>query len=115
LKIAFVCGPYRDAGGPFYVEQNIWFAREMAATLWAMGYAVICPHLNTAHFSGLVPEEQFLQGAKEILRRCDLVVTVVGWQGSLGCMDEIKLAGSLGIPVYEGINGVPVLALDRTN
>ena len=74
-------------------------ARKAGITLWTLGYTVICPHLNTAHFDGVVPDQRFLDGDLEILRRCDLMVML-----PLDCPPEPRRnASSLsdaGIPVY---------------
>ena len=75
MKLAYVAGPYR--GRTHHdVSQNIAAAREVAAHLWSLGYAVICPHLNSAFMSGAAPEEVFMEGGLTMLRRCDLVVLV---------------------------------------
>lgn len=98
--LAYVAGPYRDRRGTYYVDQNIWAARQLAAGLWARGFAVICPHMNTAHFDGLADDQAFLDGTLEMLRRCDLVVITSTWHISAGTRAEIREALRLGIPVY---------------
>ena len=89
--IAFVCGPYR---GKTDAEQaaNIQTAAEAARSLWRHGYAVICPHTNSAWFSGIVPEQELLDGYKEILAKCDLVVRLPGWLESEGSRAEVAEA-----------------------
>jgi hypothetical protein len=97
MKLAYVAGPYR-ATTEWELEENIRRAEGCAIALWQMGYAVICPHLNTAHFGGLCDNDVWLKGDLEILSRCDLIV-VVG-KVSVGVQGEIDLAGELGIPLY---------------
>jgi len=65
-----------------------------------MGYAVICPHKNTALYDGLCDDKIWLEGDIEILSRCDLMVTVPGWEMSEGCKKEFAFAMASFIPVY---------------
>jgi dienelactone hydrolase len=99
--VAYVAGPYRDARGAHYVGDNITRARRVAADLWARGYAVLCPHLNTAHMGGLCDDTAFLDGAIELMRRCDLVVLTPDWYQSSGAQAEVREAFGYGIPVYK--------------
>ena len=98
--LVYVAGPYRDRRGTYYVDQNIYAARQLAAGMWSRGFTAICPHLNTAHFDGLVDDQAFLDGTLEMLRRCDLVVITSSWPSSEGTRNEIREALRLGIPVY---------------
>ncbi|HPQ72294.1 MAG TPA: DUF4406 domain-containing protein [bacterium] len=106
MKLAYVAGPYRGRTHND-VAQNIAAAREVAAHLWSLGYAVICPHLNSAFMSGVAPEETFLRGGIEILRRCDLVVLVPNWHASQGTTLEIEEARSCGLPIFSDLEFVP--------
>lgn len=99
--VAYVIGPYRDKRGAWYVQKNIEKAASLATELWTLGYAVICPHTNTAHFDGVVSEQDFLDGLKDIMVRCDLVVARNDTSGSEGSMQEILLAKELGIPGFD--------------
>jgi len=106
MKLAYVAGPYRGRTHND-VAQNIAAAREVAAHLWSLGYAVICPHLNSAFMSGAAPEDTFLHGGLAMLRRCDLVVLVPNWQASQGTALEIEEARSCGLPIFSDIEFVP--------
>ena len=94
MKLVFVSGPYRGN-----VAENIHKAREVAIRVWQAGHVAICPHLNTAHFDGYAPDEVWLQGDLEILRRCDAITFVDGWECSEGARAEAKLAKELGLEV----------------
>ena len=106
MKLAYIAGPYRGRTHND-VAQNIAAAREVAAHLWSLGYAVICPHLNSAFMSGAAPEEVFMEGGLIMLRRCDLVVLVDGWQASQGTAREIEEARTHGIPIFSDLEFVP--------
>jgi len=105
MKTAFVSGPYR-AAAPHGVYDNIQRARKVAERLWRMGYAVFCPHMNTAFLDGLVPDDTFLDACLAWLPHADIVVMIDGWEESLGARAEMAMALTLGIPVY-GEGNVP--------
>lgn len=110
MQLAYVAGAYRGRSHND-VAENIWAARQVATHLWSIGYAVICPHLNSAFMSGVAPEESFLNGGLEMVRRCDLVVLVEGWQASQGTAREVEEARKHGIPVFTDVDFVPPVCL----
>jgi hypothetical protein len=99
VKVAYLAGPYR-AATPAGIYDNIHAAREVAAKLWAMGYAVICPHMNTAFFDGKGADHIWLEGDTEFLRRSDVVVVLPGWGNSEGTKAEMQEASLHGIPTF---------------
>lgn len=48
---------------------------------------------------GIVPDEAFLAGDLEILRRCDAVVLLTGWNESAGALAERDFAVAEAIPL----------------
>lgn len=98
--LAYIAGPYRGANS-LDVSHHIESARDVAAELWRRGYYALCPHMNTAHFDGIVDDRVFLDGALELMRRCDLVVLAPGWQQSEGSREEIREALAIGKPIHE--------------
>lgn len=105
MQIIYVAGKYR-AETKEGVEANIQKARETAIKLWQLGWAVICPHLNTAHFDGEAPDSVWLEGDKEILRRCDAIYMLDNWRESEGARAELELAISIGLDVFGWVNKV---------
>ena len=99
MKVIYVAGPYRDPT-EIGLEENIRHAEALALTLWKDGWAVFCPHKNTAHFGGACPDEVWLEGDLEILRRCDAICLTHDWEDSTGARREYDEAIKLGIPVY---------------
>ena len=90
MIVVFVSGPYRGN-----VEHNIIAARRVAVNLWRQGYAVICPHLNTANFDAIYPDikdDVWLTGDLELLKRCDAICMVDGWEKSEGSRVENQKA-----------------------
>lgn len=97
-KVVFIAGPYRaDTVDGIY--ENIQRARAVAKKWWAKGYVVICPHMNTAMMDGFMDDEVWLDGAIEIMKRCDLVVMVPGYAESKGALQEKLIAEREGIEV----------------
>jgi hypothetical protein len=89
--VAYIAGPYRGPG-PYDILQNIRKAEHYALKYWSLGYAVICPHKNTAMMDGALPDHVWLEGSMELLRRADVVVMLPGWESSDGSCAERKEA-----------------------
>tara|TARA_Y100000310_G_scaffold274306_1_gene290239 strand:+ start:1279 stop:1638 length:360 start_codon:yes stop_codon:yes gene_type:complete len=99
MKVAYVAGHY-SADTDWERGRNIEAARVVAAQLWREGFAVICPHSNSAWMDGVsTGSNVFYEGYIEILKRCDLVVMVGKFCGSVGAMEEIRVACETAIPV----------------
>lgn len=105
MKVIYVAGPYRS-DTEFGLKQNIRNAEAVAIKAWQAGHVAFCPHKNTAHFGGLCPDEIWLAGGLEMLRRCDAMVLVQGWEKSSGTLAEIKEAEKYNIPVYKSVDGL---------
>jgi hypothetical protein len=100
MKLIYVAGPYRG-NGEWQVSENIRRAEALALEVWRLGAACICPHKNTAFFGGSLPDHVWLDGDLEIVRRCDAILCVPGWERSVGSLGEVALARELGIPVFQ--------------
>ena len=95
---AYVAGPYRAATERQLLE-NIHQARLCAERLWQLGYAVFCPHLNSAHMGGVAPDEAFLNGGMEWLECADIIVMLPTCERSAGARAERQFALQRGIRV----------------
>lgn len=91
MKIAYISGPY---SGPtiFHRAWNIHKARQVAKKYWRLGYAVICPHSNSAFFDGVVDHETFIDRDIQILDNANLIVMQGKWPTSYGAMEELDYA-----------------------
>jgi hypothetical protein len=103
MKVIYLAGPYRGAT-EWDVVQNIRRAEALALEVWKLGAACICPHKNTALLGGAAPDELWLQGDLELLRRCDAVICTADWSRSAGAINEVALARETGLPVFETID-----------
>jgi len=99
MRLVYVAGPFR---GPhaFAIAENIRAAERLALALWRAGAAVICPHANTANFQGACPDDVWLEGDLEMMRRCDAVVLTPEWYRSEGARAERAEAEACGLPVF---------------
>jgi len=106
MILVYVAGPYR-AKTPRGIVENIRKAEAVAIKYWKRGYAVICPHLNTALLDGVAPDEVWLKGDLEMLGRCDIIVMMRGWENSKGATAEHNYAKEMGIQViYDAVEGL---------
>ena len=108
-KLIYVAGPYRGVTQEA-IRYNIATAKQVGKLVAQKGWMPVIPHCNTAEFEMLAPElrqEFWLAGTLEVMRRCDAVVLLPGWQHSSGTLDEIKEAKSLNMTVYETEHDVP--------
>ena len=98
-KVAYVAGPIRSK---WRIKRwiNILRARKVAIELWNAGFAVICPHLNSATLRHRVNEEQIVKADLLLVERSDFMVLVKGWRTSRGVEGEILHANYIEIPVY---------------
>ena len=99
VKVVYVAGPFRGPNA-WEIEQNIRRAEELGLAVWRMGAAAVIPHCNTRFFQGAAPDEVWLKGDIEILKRCDAVILTEDWQRSSGARGEREFALRQGIPTF---------------
>ena len=111
--LIYLAGPYSpykdDLGHHHTTAGNISKAKEMACTLWQMGFTVLAPHLNTADFENFCScnYEDYLAGDFTILKRCDAVLFLPDWQKSTGSIREYNFSKQNNIPIYFKIEDLP--------
>lgn len=99
MKVAYIAGPFRSPTH-WGVVQNVRAAEKVALKYWKLGYAVFCPHTNTANFDGAIQDDRvWLDGDIEILKRCDVLVAMDTWEKSSGARAEVTLAQELGLEI----------------
>lgn len=103
--LVYVCSPYRSST-EFGVSENIAYARKCAANVFRVGGFAICPHLNTMQFGGLVPDDRFLEGDVELVRRAADCLFVARLPISQGMSIEIAAATERGIPIFYTLTDV---------
>ena len=108
MKLIYIAGPYKGGTG-WEIEENVRQAERYALQVWKLGYAAVCPHCNTRLFFGEIDEDLAMKGCLEILSRCDGMLLIPGWEGSLGATLEWKTATRLSLPVYFTLGEIPVI------
>lgn len=102
MRLLYLAGNYSPYGG-IETEQFIERAASVSAMLWDRGFAVLCPHTNTAGFEKrckVATWDTFMEGDFRMLESCDAVVMLPGWETSKGARAEYEHALNLGIPVW---------------
>lgn len=102
MKVVYVAGPFRGRSN-WDVKQNVRVAETASLRVAELGAMPLCPHKNTENFDGLLTAEFWLEGTKELMRRCDAVYVCVPEAtatSSAGTMGEIAEARRMGIPVF---------------
>lgn len=103
MKLVYIAGPYR-ALNAWEVEQNIRRAEQWAYRIASEGFFPVCPHTNTrGYFESLQTAEFWLEGTLALMKKCDLVYAIPGWQLSTGAQGEVAAAQVAGIPVIYGL------------
>ena len=71
--VVYVAAPYRSntIDG---IWENVITARQYAKRVWEAGYTALSPHCNSFLMDGLCPDEAFLEGCIELLKRCDYMI-----------------------------------------
>jgi hypothetical protein len=102
MKVVYVAGPFRGANS-WEIEENIRRAERLALQVWRLGAACICPHTNTRFYQGAAPDEVWLNGDLEMLRRCDAILMTPDWERSSGARAEHDFALKHNIPVFHDL------------
>lgn len=87
MMVIYVAGPFR---GPtaWDIAENIRAAERVGLIVAQAGAMPLIPHANTAHFHGQKPEQYWVDGTLELLRRSDAAVFIPGWRRSTGSLGE---------------------------
>lgn len=102
MKVLYISGKYTDPRGAWYIHQNIEKAKEVAKRFWIKGFAVICPHANTAFMDcSTMTWEKWIAGDIAILERCDAIAMLDGYKESKGALAELQAAKEKGIEIFE--------------
>jgi len=85
------------------VTNNIHAAEQVLAAMWEAGIPALCPHKNTAYLDGLLTRNQWIAGDLIMLKRCDAIFMLPGWEDSAGACEERAYALANGIPIFDDI------------
>jgi hypothetical protein len=105
MKVVYIAGPFRGKSA-WDIERNIRRAETLALEVWRLGAACLCPHTNTRFFQNAAPDEVWLKGDLELLKRCDAVLLTDDWQNSSGAREEVAFAVNNDIPVFKTLEAL---------
>lgn len=105
MKVVYIAGPFRatnpdGTNDAWRTQQHIMKAMALALDVWKLGHAAVCPHANTMFFQNAAADNVWLDGDLEMLRRCDAVLMVEGFENSKGATAEAVEAMKEGIPAF---------------
>ena len=103
MKVVYVAGPFR-ASTTWAIEKNVRRAEEAGLAVVQLGAMPLIPHCNTRYFHGLMPDQFFLDGTLELMRRCDVLLLTGEWRTSSGCLKEWEEAQRLKMPILFGVD-----------
>ena len=99
LPVIYVSSAMTAADGWLW-EQNCRRAEEIGFEIAALGAAPIVPATMGRFFNGAYDRDTWMEIDISILAKCDVLVTVPGWENSLGAQEEVAFCQEHGIPVY---------------
>lgn len=103
MKIIFIAGPFRGDGSREIKTQNIEIARKFVHLFIENNIPFYSPHLNIDQEIIELSEKdgQLALGLNtEMLRRCDALAVLPGWESSSGTKKEIEDAKKLSLPIF---------------
>lgn len=107
MKVVYIIGPFRGKTH-WQVYQNVLNAERLGLEVAKLGAMPLIPHKNTENFDGLLDDEFWVEGTKELLRRADAAITVealgINWRASTGSSGEVhEMEDVLKRPVFHNL------------
>lgn len=102
MKLIYCAGPY-SAPTRAGIVKHISAATEVAVEVARIGGMPVCPHSMTAdhRFDAVQGYGFWIEGTLLLLRVCEAVMLVPGWEHSKGARGEVLEAQELGMPVFQ--------------
>jgi hypothetical protein len=100
--VVYVSGPI-TAANTWEQEINARIAEVTAVTLMdhPVNLAPIIPHTMGRFYGNRFTRTQYMEIDLALLRLCDGMILLPGWEDSIGCNDELAYAEANGIPVLQ--------------
>ena len=102
MKVIYVAGRF-SAPDQWQRARNVRAAETVAFAVAEVGAMPLNPLANMCNFFATLTDEFWYDGTLELLRRCDAVILVPGWQGSKGVQREIDETFLRKMPLFERV------------
>ena len=99
IPLIYLAAKYTEIH-PYLIQRNIDRARLCAQEVALLGCCPMTPPLIGSHFEGIQDYLWWGEAYMNLLRRCDGVFMVPGYQNSNGAMKELTEALRLEMPVF---------------
>lgn len=103
IKIVYVGGKFTGKNS-WEIHRNVFRAESLGMAVAEAGAMPLIPHKNTSNFFGTMTEEFWYRGTLALLKRCDAMILVSGWEDSKGTRAEVEWARANGMPVFERVD-----------
>lgn len=106
MRLVYIAGQY---SAPTYREtqHNVQAARDLGLEYLKAGYAIYIPHTMIAHCEDEVSYGAYMAQCFEVIRRCDVIALLPGWEDSPGAVREKEKAEEYGLDVHEHFSKDP--------
>jgi hypothetical protein len=98
MNLVYIAGKYRG-DTPWDVEQNIRNAESWALKVAQTGNIPICTQAMYRFFDKQMEDKFWIAATLEIMKRCDIVLLIPGWEVSVGARDERVFAEDEGMTI----------------
>lgn len=112
MRVVYIAGRFTGPNA-WEIHRNVCRAESMALAVALAGAMPLCPHTNTQHFHGTLPDTFWYTGTLELLRRCDVVMLVPGWEESKGVAMELEEARRRKMPVFDRVEELKEWLVDE--
>ena len=112
MRVIYVAGPFTGKTA-WDIEQNVRAAEDVGLCVANAGAVPLIPHANTRYFHGQQTPEFWYDATLELLKRCDGIIMVDGWESSKGSVMEHTYAKQHGIPIFYASKPSSWIELER--